>query len=48
MKKSKIKFIIKKALQKHYAYIGGFTNTADKLQKEITSELNKLYAKKHK
>ena len=47
MKKSKIKFIIKKAVQKHYGD-AGFTATAGKLLKEITDELNKLYDKKHK
>lgn len=48
MKKSKLKFAVKKAVVKHYAYLGGYTNTAERVLKEIYSEIDKEYNKKHK
>lgn len=45
MKKSKIKFVIKKAVQKHYTN-GGFTNTAIQLLSDIDKEIDYLFKRK--
>lgn len=43
MKKSKIKWEVRQAMSGYYE--NGFTNTADKVFKEICDRLDKIYSK---
>ena len=46
MKKSKIKFVIRKSMGEYYK--NGLTTTAWKVRTEIFKSIDRLFAKKHK
>lgn len=46
MKKSKIKFIVRKSMQEYYK--NGLTNTAYRVREKINDAIDKLYEKNHK